>query len=363
MPCPSLQISRRDYLKNLVSVAIALGITHALPAIHHAAKRGKRLGVVIHSYSIRNSKRNTVQQYPRFIDAIDFLNHIHALGAGGIQTSISGWSKTLASRLRNRCEALNLFLEGSISAPKSKEELHRFEQEIVIAKEAGVSVFRMAMGGRRYEIFTNRKQWLDFRKRSIERLQLAAPIAKKHRVQLAIENHKDWQTEDLVQILTQLGSEYLGVTLDTGNSIALLEHPDETARVLSNYAMSTHIKDMAVQEYGDGFLLSEVPLGTGILKLEAILNRLERKNPKINFNLEMITRDPLRVPCYTRNYWATFPDANNDRLYQMMRWTRANVVKEMLSLDNRSYAEKIEIEEQNNKLSIEYAEKSLGLAG
>ena len=73
-------------------------------------------------------------------------------------------------------------------------------------------------------------------------------------------------------------------------------------------AFTTHFKDMGVEEYREGFLLSEVPLGTGVLDLPRVIRTLRAAHPEIRFNLEMITRDPLEVPCLAVVYWATFPD-------------------------------------------------------
>jgi len=60
-----------------------------------------------------------------------------------------------------------------------------------------------------------------------------------------------------------------------------------------------------VAEYPDGFLLAEVPLGEGFVDLPRIARMLRRARPDIHLNLEMITRDPLRIPCLTDYYWAT----------------------------------------------------------
>ena len=43
-----------------------------------------------------------------------------------------------------------------------------------------------------------------------------------------------------------LGSEHVGVCLDTGNNVALLEDPMEVVETLAPLAFTTHIKDMAV---------------------------------------------------------------------------------------------------------------------
>jgi sugar phosphate isomerase/epimerase len=354
-------MNRRTAISKLAATATFLGMAPSLPALHHAASRGKRLGIVIHSYAFRGNRNQTSSKYPPFKDALELLEHVHAYGAGGVQTRTSGWSKAFAKKIRKRCEELDMFMEGSISAPKTEADLERFEYEIVVAKEAGVNVFRSAMGGRRYEDFDNRSDWLNLKKNTLKRIQLAEPVVRKHQVRLAVENHKDWQVADLVEFMQGMSSDYIGVTIDTGNSISLLEHPDDTVNGLARYGFTTHIKDMGVREYEDGFLLSEVPLGQGFLNMESILQTIEKRNPEIRFCLEMITRDPLNIPCFTEKYWATFEDQKATHLAKAMSWIRANSQDNLPSVAGKSLDEKIEYEENNNKLSVEYAEKSLGL--
>lgn len=363
MPHSNQRLTRRDLVKRMAATAMFLGIAPHLPAMHHVASRGKRLGVVIHSYAFRGKQTQSSNKYPPFKNALELLEHVHTYGAGGIQTRTSGWNNSLAKKLRAKSESLDMFIEGSISTPKDKGDQDRFETEIKIAKEAGVTVFRTAMGGRRYEDFNSRNEWEAFRNHSIERLRLAEPIAKKQRIRLAVENHKDWQTKDLLGLMGRFGSEYIGVTVDTGNSISLMEHPNETVSALAPYAFSTHIKDMGVREYDDGFLLSEVPLGYGLLKLDNILNTVETFNPGIRFSLEMITRNPLRIPCKTDNYWATFNKKDSKLLDKTLTWIGETRRLRMPSVEGMDLNQSIEYEEFNNQLSIKYAEKRLNLRG
>ena len=46
----------------------------------------------------------------------------------------------------------------------------------------------------------------------------------------------------------------------------------------------------------EGFELSEVPLGTGICPLAQMIEVLRQREPEVPLCLEMITRDPLKVP-------------------------------------------------------------------
>ena len=359
----SRRMNRRTAISKLAATATFLGMAQSLPALSHAASRGKRLGIVVHSYAFRGSRNQKSKAYPPFKDAAELLEHVHTYGAGGVQTRTSGWSRSLARNIRNTCAELDMFIEGSISAPRSEADLDRFDAEIAIAKEAGARVFRTAMGGRRYEDFDKRADWVNLKKQSWKRIQLAEPIVRKHRVRLAVENHKDWEAADLLEFMDGISSEYVGVTIDTGNSISLLEHPDETVRRLAKYGTTTHIKDMGVKEYEDGFLLSEVPVGQGFLDMKSIFDTLEQRNPKIRFCLEMITRNPLKVPCKKESYWKTFPDQDTTKLATALKWIRANSQNDLPSVDGKSLDEKIEYEELNNHLSVKYAEKALGLTG
>jgi 3-oxoisoapionate decarboxylase len=257
-----------------------------------------------------------------------------------------------------------MYLEGSIGLPRSADEVTRFEQEVKTAKEAGVAVIRtVCMNGRRYENFHTSEAIQKFKKDSVASLQWAEPIMRKHKVQLAVENHKDWRADELAALIKQLNSEWVGVTLDFGNSIALLEDPMEVVNTLAPYVMSTHVKDMGVQEYGDGFLLSEVPLGEGILDLPKIVGICRKYNPNVTFNLEMITRDPLQIPCLRKEYWPAMEGVQGKEVANTLRMVREKAFKtELPRVAHLSPDARLNIEEKNILESLTYSQKTLGMA-
>jgi 3-oxoisoapionate decarboxylase len=296
-----------DRRKFLYSAGL-FGLALSFPFTSFSEKlKGERMGIVVHSYGLRwNSKANS-SAYPPFNNAVQLLEHCHSINAGGIQVGVNGWTLDFARQIRRRSESLGLFLEGSIGLPKSESDIENFETQVVNAKEAGISILRtVCLGGRRYESFKSAEDFETFRKNSINSLQWASSVVKKHKMKLAVENHKDWRAEEMVELIKLLDSEWVGITLDFGNNISLLEEPDFVIRTLAPYAFSTHIKDMGVKTYEDGFLLSEVPLGKGVVDLEEAVTLCKKYNPEIKFNLEMITRDPLEIPCLKEQYWATF---------------------------------------------------------
>jgi sugar phosphate isomerase/epimerase len=254
-------------------------------------------------------------------------------------------------------------MEGSIGLPKTTADVTGFEQQVKNAREAGAQVLRtVSLGGRRYETFQSMEDFLKFKKNALVDLQLAEPVLRKYKIRLAVENHKDWRAKELAAILQQLDSEWIGVTLDFGNSIALMEDPMEVVETLLPYVYSTHVKDMAVEEYPDGFLLSEVPLGKGMLDLPRIVSLCKKQNPDVTFNLEMITRDPLEIPCLKKEYWTTFTDVTATELAHMLRMVRHHTYASGLPrFSQMSTEERLAAEENNILASLAYSKDRLGL--
>jgi 3-oxoisoapionate decarboxylase len=310
-----------------------------------------QMGIVVHSYTIHNSRDR------RFGEPLNFLSHCQSLGAGGVQLGLGVREDSYCARLREYAAKHRLFVEASIALPRDQADLPRFTAELQTAKRCGVSVFRSVLaGGRRYEVFASAAAFRRFRAQVDERLALARPVVERHEIRMAIENHKDLQAPELVEVITKLDSPWIGVCLDTGNNIALLETPQETTALLAPHAFTTHIKDMGVEEYRDGFLLSEVPLGAGFLDLPAIVAALRRAHPESRLNLEMITRDPLQIPCLTAGYWATLEDVPGRRLAALINMVRARAAKPpLLRITPLAEEERLRREEEHVRQSLEYA--------
>ena len=318
------------------------------------------LSVSAASYGVRQRfgrRRGLPDGLPTFKGALHFIEHCHQLGATGVQIGVRDWDRhQLAHAIRDRMASYDMTLEGQISLPKKRDELELFVQQIRSAKAAGVTIFRsVALGGRRYETFKTMADWKAFVRHSKQRIAWVEPIMRAHGVRLALENHKDWRIEEMLDLLRGIDSEYVGVNLDTGNNIALLDDPLQAVTALAPYTFTTHLKDMGSEEYEDGFLLAEVPLGEGFLDIRRIVQICRRANPRVQFNLEMITRDPLKIPCLTERYWTTWSDPSRDALHAAMNRVRANRgTKPLPRISQLSPMEQVAVEEENNRHSFSW---------
>lgn len=296
----------------------------------------------------------------------DMIEHCHTIGLAGVQTNPPSTDPAEIKKFRQRLESYNMHLVCDPRLPRQDSDVAAFETQVRAYKEAGAVVFHAAMTGRRYEDFDALEPFRQMFEQAKQTVQRAEPILRKHQIKLAIENHKGWRAAEQAAWMKSLGSEWVGVCLDFGNNLSLCEDPMETARTLLPYTFYGHIKDMAVEEYEDGFLLSEVGLGDGIVDLKQIVQMLRQKDPNMIINLEMITRDPLRIPVYTPKYWATFDDSYSPLpgrdLSKVLALVKRNPPKKPLPRTTGLSPEaQMKLEDDLNQQCVTYARQNLGL--
>lgn len=368
-PPTNNSVSRRDFF---TQAAAPLALTAVAPSLFASMPPAplSKMGIASTSFmgaQIPGSPARpgttpatpTAVPRPQGRSAYEFLEKCYALGAGGVQTALNGD----LPKLRARADELGMYIEGMVSIPRNGD-LSALDKSLADAKSIGVNVVRAAMlSGRRYESFASLAEWKKWVDQTHAALIAALPVIEKHKVVVALENHKDWTLEDFLHLLRTYQSEYLQVCLDFGNNISLLDDPLVVIEGLARYAKSTHIKDMGVRPYEDGFLLSEVPLGTGLLDLPKIVATLQKVNPQIKFSLEMITRDPLKVPCMTAKYWEVFPGRSGKYLAQTFKLVQTKSSSGPLpTVDQLSREERAKVEEDNVKACLRYVneQKLLG---
>ena len=291
------------------------------------------------------------------------------IGAAGAHGGMPDVSFEWARRTRRLKEELDMYLEIQTFLPRPDlvegpgPNPAEFEHAVKVAREAGATSLRVVcLLGRRYELMASLADWKDAVAGFHRQIAAAVPIVERHRMPLGIENHKDWRVEQQVALLERYSSEYLGVCLDTGNNLAVLDDPIETVEKLAPWTFNVHFKDMAMEECESGFLLSEVPLGEGMLDMPRITETIRRARPDVRFSLEMILRDPLLVPCLTDRFWASFDDVNGIHLARALSRIRtsrrAGPLPRITGLDPD---QRLALEHELVDRSIKYAVECLGL--
>jgi sugar phosphate isomerase/epimerase len=96
----------------------------------------------------------------------------------------------------------------------------------------------------------------------------AVKVAEQYGVKMAVENHIDFTADEMLQLLTNVDSPFLGMNFDTGNFVRLLDDPVKGMQKLAKYVYATHIKDLKLHKGAaadEWFFFSSTPVGDGIV--------------------------------------------------------------------------------------------------
>jgi len=110
-----------------------------------------------------------------------------------------------------------------------------------------------------------------------EQFKQAVKLAEEYNVKLAVENHIDFTSDEILQLIEIVGSDYFGINFDTGNFVRLLDDPIAGMEKLAPYVFATHIKDLKLNPLArpnDWNFFSCMPVGFGLVdnkKLASIL--------------------------------------------------------------------------------------------
>jgi len=292
--------------------------------------------------------------------AVDFLDYCQTLGLGGAE--LRGGPPLDAEAIRKfraRLESYQMHVTFNVRLPASDADLGAFESSVKAARECGAYALHAAMTQRRYEEFSSLADYEKSFARNQQQIALAEPVLRRNKVRLAVENHKGWSAVEQATWMKRISSEWVGVHFDFGNNVSFCEDPMFTLDTLQPWILACHIKDMAVERYEEGFLLSEVPLGDGFLDLKTMVAKLRAQ---AIFDLEMITRDPLKIPVLTEHYWATFRDMPASQLAATLSLVDKHPPKKPLPrIAGLSFAAQLKLEGDNNQASIDYARQHLGM--
>ncbi|MCW5963484.1 MAG: sugar phosphate isomerase/epimerase [Bryobacterales bacterium] len=335
----------QSFAQSLSRRAVLAGL--AAPALAKAASRRTTMGIANDSTPSR-----------RGITTLDFIALCSQLGVGGAQCPLLPLDAETARKVRDAIDKLGIFLVVNASI----NDLDRFRQIATLAVAAGASVLRVASGGRRYEDFNTLAERQAHVTAVRDRLRAAIPIAEQLRLPIGLENHKDFTADEQVALYKEYSSEFFGCCVDTGNNMALLEDPMETLDKLAPYAVTSHLKDATLEEYDEGFLLGDIPLGEGMIDLKRVMRTLRQRRASLPILLECITRNPLKIPCLTDKYWATFPDRRGIDLARMLKLVRASKPRRQLAVPAGVSQEDLRrLETENIELSVAYARDTLAM--
>lgn len=213
------------------------------------------------------------RQPPKKMTLEDFLERAHALGVDGVSLEscflpdyspgyLGGIKKTLDDFAMDRVYAWGHpdGLERGANTEAYGDMIASLERAQLI----GAKVMRVVGSSLRFRLEPHQPQL-----EALTRMfRDAVKIAESYGIKLAVENHIDFTGDEMLQLLRQVNSPYLGINFDTGNFVRLLDDPIKGMAKLAKYVYATHIKDLKVQRgapVDEWYFFSSTPVGDGIV--------------------------------------------------------------------------------------------------
>ncbi|HYE30643.1 MAG TPA: TIM barrel protein [Methylomirabilota bacterium] len=93
---------------------------------------------------------------------------------------------------------------------------------------------------------------------------------------LGVENHDRFKSAELRKIIDEVGSDRLGICLDTANSLGAGEGLDTVLQWLAEVTVNLHIKDVQIRRvpHMQGFTVEGCAAGEGVVDIPALLAKL-----------------------------------------------------------------------------------------
>jgi len=221
------------------------------------------------------------------MDVFSFIQKTAELGLDGVMLNIIPWPEKehicvlesfedeYLERVKKEIDKYNMFAEIDTNGTDPEH----LEKIIKVAHKIGADVIRtyVCMGE-----FSPEKM-----EQAPHDIKKIVPLLVKHRIKLAVENHEEETTDEVIKIIKEVNNPWVGAHCDIGNGMMAWEDPVEAVRKLAPYAYTTHFKDHTIVKDGDEYKVCGVPAGEGNIDLDECFKILVEDSMLTRINIEM----------------------------------------------------------------------------
>ena len=236
--------------------------------------------------------------WPRQMDVWQLMDYTVELGLEGLHIddgAFDSLEKGYLERVRDAARERGLYLEYNFSLDSSDYDptlQHTVEEGVEIARILGADVAKISMDLKRPRPLAASR----FHPAIMERLAViaaeiraAAPIAEKAGVRIAVENHADAFSEEVLWVVDEADHPFVGTCVDTVNGMHVTENPMTAIENLAPRAFTNHFRNDRIEFQPYGFKLTGASTGEGDIDMKRAYE-LIRQSPhvdRINIELEM----------------------------------------------------------------------------
>ena len=124
-------------------------------------------------------------------------------------------------------------------------------------------------------------------------LKASAPAAAAAGIKIAVENHCDSFSEEILWLLDRVGHPAVGACIDTVNALMVMEDPMQAIANLAPRAFTNHFRDDRIEMQRYGFKLTGAAVGEGDIDMKRAWEIIKTKSTMRRINIETEMEIPL----------------------------------------------------------------------
>ena len=173
---------------------------------------------------------------------------------------------------------------------------HDLDEAIATAKSLGADIVKVSMDLIRPRPVSGSRfhpDVLEQMKSFAARLTASAPAAEDAGIRIAVENHCDSFSEEILWLLDRVNHPSVGACIDTVNALMVMEDPIQAIENLAPRAFTNHFRDDRIEFQRYGFKLTGTAVGEGDIDMKRAYDIIKNRSTMRRINIETEMDIPL----------------------------------------------------------------------
>lgn len=216
----------------------------------------------------------------------DFLKRAKELEVDGVSLEscfIPRFDKSYLSEVKGMLDEFGMdrvFAWGhpdGLEGGKNEKEYDEMVKAIEYANDIGANVMRVVGSSLMFRFEPHGPQL----EKLTNMFSNAVKVAEQYGIKMAVENHIDYNSDEILGLIQNVNSPNFGINFDTGNFMRVLDDPVQGMEKLAKYVFATHIKDLKPRKgvpVNEWYFFSCTPVGDGLVDNQKLAQILKDNN-------------------------------------------------------------------------------------
>jgi sugar phosphate isomerase/epimerase len=240
--------------------------------------------------------------WPRQLTTFELFDETVHLGLDGLHLDdgvLESLDPAYLQEVNAAAEERGLYLEYNFSMDMGGMGIgiqHDLDEAVATATALGADIVKVSMDLKRPRPVSASRfhpDVMEQMKSFATRLKASAPAAEDAGIKIAVENHCDSFSEEILWLLDLVDHPAVGACIDTVNALMVMEDPMQAIENLAPRAFTNHFRDDRIEFQRYGFKLTGAAVGQGDIDMKRAYDIIKNRSAMRRINIETEMEIPL----------------------------------------------------------------------